>query len=566
VAALAAMASGMANNGAALVLRFEKVKTQTMRETIATGVINELEFGLLKGSSKKNGGGNVLGWGVEEKGVLLNMEVDNLTATQGNMKLEVTVRSLCYSRGVTADYLKSEERFNMKQCVLVLGDLGKGVAPWSELVQTAVYLHRKELNIIWIDVPSFASNPQMWLKFGAETIRGLLKYLCVKQVSVVSRGIGGAVFLEALAKAPELFARTHYVYNVDIPPGKGYQLPIFEIEEVLRNREVQLWFAFKDDETETVGGYDRGVDGSPMRAYDSIQKIQARLLGERQRSKRVLHYDEVLITENLNVSLIMPNVQCLDLSIYKILVFSNELLESIGLFMQLAPGTRQEHMENGLVGDFGAASMEALHGGGGGGEPLCLRRHRIGYLHGLENRPEKARGNKKMLKNVMTAVSKMTLMLPDVQNGQAAGFPDELAKRLEDQGARSDASGSRSGSRVGSRAGSRGGSLAGSRAATLSLAGSRVSTKDGRSASLMSPALPALLSHSASSPGELQALANYAENPDSDDEEEEEEEAGSLLDVLGPTPGVKPWQNYRRMWQEMHGRAPQGYTHPMKAL
>lgn len=580
------MASGMANNGAALVLRFEKVRTQSMREAIATGVINELEFGLLKGSSKKTNGSNVLGWGVEEKGVLLNMEVDDLTATQGNMKLEVEVRSLCFSRGVTADYLKPEERFNMKQCVLVLGDLGKGVAPWSELVQTAVYLHRNELNIIWIDVPSFASNPQMWLKFGAETIRGLLKYLCIKQASVVARGIGGAVFLEALAKAPELFGRTHFVYNADIPPGKGYNLPIFEIEEVLRTREIQLWFAFKDDEA-----YDRGADGSPMKAYDAIQKIQARLLGERQRSKRELHYDEVLITENLNVNPIMMHVRHLELSIYKILVFSNDLLESIGLFLQLAPGTRQEHMENGLVGDFRAASHSmALNGGDGGGEPLCIRRHRIGYLHGLENRPGKARNNKRMLKNVTKAVSKMALMLPDVQNGQAAGFPDELARRLEDQGIRSDASGSRNGSRGGSLGGSRGGSLGGSRAVSNSLAGSRLGTKDGGSLggsravsnslagsrvstkdvgrpSLVNPALPALLSHSASSPGDLQALANHPANPDSDEEEEEEEEeAGSLLDVLGPTPGVKPWQNYRRMWQDMHGRAPSGYTHPMKAL
>jgi len=541
------MASGMANNGAALVLRFQKVKTQTMRELIATGVLNELEFGLLKGSRKEQSGGKTLGWGVEDKGVLLNMEVDNLTATQGNMKLEVTVRSLCYSRGVTADYLKSEERFNMKQCVLVLGDLGKGVAPWSELVQTAVYLHRKELNIIWIDVPSFASNPQMWLKFGAETIRGLLKFLCVKQVSVVSRGIGGAVFLEALAKAPELFARTHFVYNMDIPPGKGVHLPIFELEEVLRKREVQLWFAFKDDEV-----YDRFTDGTAQKAYDAVQKIQARLLGERQRSKRVLHYDEVLITENLNDNPANSHVQQLSLSIYTILVFSSALLDSVALFLEIAPGTHQEHMEGGLVGDFReAVHAEALQGGGGG-EPLSLRRTRIGHLHGLADRREKARGNRRMLENVITATKGMTLMLPDVQNGNAAGFPDELAKRLEDQGTRT-ASGSRTGSRVGSRGGSRAGSGSGSRT------GSRLSTKDN-----LQPALPALLRHSVSSPGGLQALANHAANPDSDDEEEDE---GSLMDMLGPrTAGAQPWQNYRKIWSEMHGRDPTGYTHPMRAL
>lgn len=590
--AAAAIAEG--NNGAALVLRFEKVKTQTMRELIATGVLNELEFGLLKGSSKAKTGDKTLGWGVEEKAVLLNMEVDNLIATQGSIKLEIQVRSLCFSRGVTADYLKSEERFNMKQCVLVLGDLGKGVAPWSELVQSAVFLHRKEFNIIWIDVPNFKSNPTMWVKFGAETLRGLLKFLRIKEVSVVSRGIGGAVFLEALAKAPELFARTHFVYNMDIPPGKGFQLPIFELEEVLRKREVQLWFAFKDDED-----YDRFMDGTPQKAYDSVQKIQSRLTGERQRSKRVLHYDEVLITENLNANPNNQHVQDLKMSIYTILVYSTSLLESIAFFLEIAPGTKQDGMEGGLVGDFRATSFaEALEGGGVSGEPLSLRRNRIGHLHGLSDRREKAKSNKRMLNNVSSAVSGMTLALPAVQNGETAGFSDELTKRLEDRGSISrgfspEASGSRGGSQGGSRVTSRSGSQAGSRGG--SQGGSRPGTKDLQG---MAPALPALLRTSqssvdlrvsrsskdsngsvASSSGGLRqsastgtmqalALANEAANQDSDDEDEDEEEAGGLLEgILGPKPaGQLPWQNYRRMWQQMHGKAPSGYTHPMKSL
>lgn len=604
--------------GSAPILKFEKVRTQTMREQISTGVLNELEFGLLKGSSKGKSGDKILGWGVEDKGVLLNMEVDQLTATQGSKKLEVQVRSLCYSRGVTADYLKSAERFNMKQCIMVLGDLGKGVAPWSELVQTAVYLHRKEFNIIWIDVPSFKSNPQMWLKFGAETIRGLLKFLCVKQVSVVSRGIGGAVFLEALAKAPELFARTHFIYNMDLPAGKGVHLPIFELEEVLRKRELQLWFGFKDDEA-----YDRFVDGSPQRAYDAVQKIQARLVGERQRGRRTLTYDEVLITENLNANPNKQHVQSLELSIYTILVFSSAMLESISFFLEIALGTHQEGMEDGLVGDFRAtAHMEALADGEGAGEPLAIRRNRIGHLHGLLDRRDRAKVNKRMFDNVAEATTNMMLALPDVnvQNASVPGFQDELTKRLEDGG--SEASGSRTNSRGGSRAsgslvgtrvgtkdisgsqlgsgsrggtkdigGSQGGSRGGTKDFNSSRGGSRVSTKDGESGARgsvvsLTPALPALLKSSASAPslqnsrggsrvstkdGEsgapaLVALANHPANEDS----EEEEEEGSLFDVLGTSkqriPGQQPWQQYRKMWQEMHGKAPSGYTHPMSAI
>merc|ERR1719247_2139733 len=72
------------------------------------------------------------------------------------------------------------------------------------------------------------------------------------------------------------------------------------------------------------------------------------------------------------------------------------------------------------------------------------------------------------------------------------------------------------------------------------------------------------------STGTLQALAlaNEAANEDSDDEDDDEEEgAGSRNSLLEGILGPKlPWQNYRRMWQQMHGKAPSGYTHPMKSL
>jgi hypothetical protein len=550
-----------------------------MREFIATGILSVLEFGLLKGSGKsaasRNSADKMLRWGVEEKGMLLNMEVETLLAWQEQKEVEVQVRSICHSRGVTADYLKHYERFNMKQCILVLGDLGKGKAPWSELVQSAVFLHRKEFNIIWIDVPEFASNPSLWLKYGSQLIVGLLRFLCIKKVGCVSCGVGGAVFMEALTKAPRLFSRTHLIYNMDMPKGKGVHLPIFELEEALRNNELQLWFAYKDEE----GVYDRFVEGTPQKAYDAVQKLQARLIGERQRNKTIKPFDEVLITENLNQNPHHGHSNTCFISVYPILVFSQEFLESASYFLKVAPGTHQESMVGGLIGNHREAETAKLLEGvedaaKGGNEPMAIRKAKLGHLYGLFDRTERSVGNKKRLMLVEKATEEMQLALPDMQNGSFPGFPDELRKRLGDGG--SSFSGSEASSRTGSRArtgsaaGSRGGSRlsshsrggspkGGSRLSSHSRGGSRLashsrtSTKD----ELSSPALPALLGSSSSMPT-LPALADGSAHSDSDDEEE------GILCGAGPVPeGQEPWMHYRRMWQDMHKKAP-GYTAPLK--
>ena len=46
---------------------------------------------------------------------MMDMFIDKFYAIQEHMRLEVVVRSLCHSRGVTADYLKFTERFKMKK-------------------------------------------------------------------------------------------------------------------------------------------------------------------------------------------------------------------------------------------------------------------------------------------------------------------------------------------------------------------------------------------------------------------------------------------------------------------
>merc|ERR1711920_125974 len=104
-------------------------------------------FGLLKKYGDK------LRWHTADKAVLLDMQIDEVNVKGGSSNFSMQLRTLCHSRGVTADYLKLNERFNMKQCVLVLGDLGVSPAPWAQLVQPAVHLFQHEFNLIWLEIP-----------------------------------------------------------------------------------------------------------------------------------------------------------------------------------------------------------------------------------------------------------------------------------------------------------------------------------------------------------------------------------------------------------------------------
>merc|ERR1711966_521150 len=109
---------------------------------------------------------------------------------------------------------------------------------------------------------------------------------------------------------------------------------------------------------------------------------------QRAKSSRKLNYDELLISENLNANPKSPHVQDLALSVYTLLVFSTAFLESICFFLEVAPGTKQDSMDGGLVGDFRKfAHSEALTGDAN--EPLAVRRNRVGHLHGLQERRTK---------------------------------------------------------------------------------------------------------------------------------------------------------------------------------
>jgi len=329
-----------------MTLQFRKLSSTTVRETIAQGLLPDLEFGLLKKYGKE------LNWTTADKAIFADLAIDILECQQDHLKLKVIVRSFCYSRDVTTDYLSLDERFNMKRCVLVVGDNGMQPAPWAGLIQPAVYLHAHEFNVLCIEIPEYATNTQRWIKYGPSIMRGALRFLCVDSVSVLACGNGGAIFLEALGQSRKVFGRTHFVYNIDCPPGtRKAQFPVFQLEEHLRESDLQLWFGYNDEED----NYNRYVDGTPRKSFEAISGMQARLEGERKRGKRGQEYDEVLITERLNEKDI--NAERLVVGKNTLFVFSEGLLKSIARFFEHSPSTKIEEMQDGLVADPNALCL-----------------------------------------------------------------------------------------------------------------------------------------------------------------------------------------------------------------
>mmetsp|Transcript_41584 Transcript_41584/g.75373 ORF Transcript_41584/g.75373 Transcript_41584/m.75373 type:complete len:524 (-) Transcript_41584:71-1642(-) len=387
----------MAASALASSLKITRVSSSIVRKEIATGILPELEYGLLKKF------GDQLRFSTADKGIILDMAVDVLKAEQGSVQLTVQVRSFCHSRDVTSDYLKHAERFNMKPCILVLGDVGRSLAPWAQLVQAAVYFYSRENNIVMVEIPMLANDPGRWVRFGPSVLQAVLRYLEIRNVSCFATGIGGAVALEALAQSRSLFGRTHIFYNFDGPPS-GFRIPVERLEEELRETELQLWFLY-NDEPEV---YDRTVIGAPAHLYDATLKIQTRLHGERKRGRRSCQYDEVIMTEKLN----NPNnthVERVTFGRHTLFAFSNEFLKSAVQFLGHAPVARQENLDSnfGIIGDFRTLGLNEEVATLVDGELAALRLHRIGLDDNV--RKEKAQGNRAKL-DMMEKAAAMTLM------------------------------------------------------------------------------------------------------------------------------------------------------------
>eukprot|EP00929_Paragymnodinium_shiwhaense_P101771 TRINITY_DN6493_c0_g1_i1.p1 TRINITY_DN6493_c0_g1~~TRINITY_DN6493_c0_g1_i1.p1 ORF type:complete len:620 (+),score=175.75 TRINITY_DN6493_c0_g1_i1:71-1930(+) len=320
-------------------MKYKLHSTTTVRDTCNSGLLQELEYGLLKQSRKS------LGWNARDKSILLDMRIDHLQADAGSKQISVIVRSMCHSQAVTVDYLSFAERFNMKQCILILGDLGNMPNSWAQLIAPATALFQRGFNVLWVDVPQFASDGIRWCHMGPSIIAGAMRMMQVDRVSVVASGAGGSVFLNTLTQHPTLFGRTHFCYNLSLPQMKSLPYDLPGLENVLRKGNHQLWFGFHNEED----FYDRFAEGMPSLCYDAVTKAQTRLEGERRRGRRNLAFDEVLITEDVNL-LDSGRVSHVKFGMDNLYCFSEEMLGAVQSFLEQSPNATQEEIGTGLAG------------------------------------------------------------------------------------------------------------------------------------------------------------------------------------------------------------------------
>mmetsp|Transcript_57479 Transcript_57479/g.136707 ORF Transcript_57479/g.136707 Transcript_57479/m.136707 type:complete len:527 (-) Transcript_57479:76-1656(-) len=417
----------MTASAVASSLKITRVSSSIVRKEIATGILPELEYGLLKKF------GDRLRFSTADKGIILDMAVDLLKAEQGSVQLTVQVRSFCHSRDVTSDYLKHAERFNMKPCILVLGDVGRSLAPWAQLVQAAVRFYSNEYNIVTLEIPMLANDPGRWVRFGPSVLQAVLRYLEIRNVSCFTTGIGSAVALEALAQSRQLFGRTHIFYNFD-GPSQGFRVPVDKLEEELRETQLQLWFLYNDE----ADVYDRTMEGAPQQLYDCIFKIQTRLNGERKRGRRFCHYDEVIMTEKLNNPKKM-HVERVTFGRHTLFAFSDEFLTSAVQFLGHAPVARQENLESnfGIIGDFRTLGLNEEVATLVDGELAALRMSRIGLDDQVrkdtaaQNRALLDRMEKAAAQTLMSSAGVAQAALP---NGRSASILKPSSKALTQGG------------------------------------------------------------------------------------------------------------------------------------
>lgn len=326
-----------------MVLRIRRITSISVREIIAKGLLPELEYGLLKKHGEK------LRWSIADRSLFCDMVVDTLEVQQDQTKLEVVVRSFCHARDVVSDHLQQHERFSTKRNILLLGNVGLVTAPWANLIQPALYLHAHGFNVINIDIPEFTHSTPRYIKYGPAILSGVLDFMSVGSVCSLACGCGGALLLEAMAQHRQLFGPSQFVFNVDCPPGtKKAQFPLVKLEEHLRDGNLQFWFGFNDEE----GIYSRFDNGTARKSYEAVSGMQVRLAGERNRGRRALDYDEVLLTEALGGSPKAPNVKRVVIGKNYCMVYSDALLESLHrFFFAYSPSQTQDNLVGGLVPD-----------------------------------------------------------------------------------------------------------------------------------------------------------------------------------------------------------------------
>lgn len=387
-------------------MEFVHISHQTIRDTVNKNILPELEFGLLKRY------GEELKIGTEEKTVLLEMSIDQLEARQDSFVLQVTVRSLCHSRSVTADYLGFAERFNMKKCILCIGDVGNVESPWAQLIQPAVYMFRNEYNVIFIESSSLGTSPQRWLKYGCSLLRGCLKFLKVSTVNVLCSGSGGVLLHQLLADSPEMLANTHIVFNLDMPAAiKALPFEIVSVEESLRENDIQLWCMYEDDSDEDApGAFNRSKPGA-TKMFDALSKVQARLESDRKRSGLnggaaaavPRNFDEIIFSNKMNIGA-EKRVCRVNVSKMRLYVFEEDALAKMVSYLREFPSSFQDDVIDGLVKDMLDIFREDIT------EEIDLPSIKNANLdRGKEARKKVAQRNRERLNRVQAGVEQMAL-------------------------------------------------------------------------------------------------------------------------------------------------------------
>jgi hypothetical protein len=168
---------------------------------------------------------------------------------------------------------------------------------------------------------------------------------------VLAQGIGGAVFLQALAVDPDVFGETHMVYNMDYPRGNGAVFDSEAFEKQLRWDATQVWFTYSEfadaasnkDEEDVTSAHDFHVK------LTEIQKrLQDARMAKKQRDKKP--FDELLITKNLARTGSIADTEAQPWSTRIAATFFKDFLASIDHFFSNSPYAFQDTLSRrGLV-------------------------------------------------------------------------------------------------------------------------------------------------------------------------------------------------------------------------
>lgn len=322
-----------------MALEFRHFRAGAFRDVFKGGIADVLEYGLLKDPKVAE----MLRLDRQDKDVLLDLATNVVLARPKGSEspwFEVHVRSLCHSSFVTADYLNISERFNMKQCVLILGDCGHSPSPWAEFIKIAIYLYQHEFNVLWFEVPQFASDPIRYYNYGPGLVKGLLHFLGIDQVSVLGHGLGAGIFLTTLPNYPSIFSKTHFLFNPNLPGANN--VDSMALDSVVHKQTLQIWVSYHD----FLPQLDRNKDTGYGRTFTQVLKIQTRCLGDQRKGKRILHFDEILLSEDFKDT----QLRKWKIGLNPVFVPSEEFLRAVSKFFELPPEARQIDMVEGLIG------------------------------------------------------------------------------------------------------------------------------------------------------------------------------------------------------------------------